>query len=42
MLKEMTIAEASDFLDERDIFEIGDVREATDIEFSLQKQKYAI
>ena len=38
--KEMTIAEASDFFDEHDIFEIGVVREAADIKFSLQKKKY--
>lgn len=36
----MTIAEASDFFDEHDIFEIGEVREAADIKFSLQKKKY--
>jgi len=39
-LKEMTIAEASDFFDEHDIFEIGEVRETTDIKFGLQKKKY--
>jgi hypothetical protein len=39
-LKEMTITEASDFFDEHDIFEIGEVREAADIKFGLQKKKY--
>lgn len=39
-LKEMTIAEASAFFDEHDIFEIGEVRETADIKFGLQKKKY--
>jgi hypothetical protein len=38
--KEMTIAEASRFFDEYDIFEFEDVREVTDIKFKLQKKKY--
>jgi len=38
--KEMTILEASDYLDEHDIFEFEDVREVTDIKFKLQKKKY--
>jgi len=38
--KEMTIAEASNFFDEHDIFEFEDVREVTDIKFKLQKKKY--
>lgn len=38
--KEMTLAEASDFFDEHDIFEFGDVKEVTDIKFKLQKKKY--
>jgi hypothetical protein len=38
--KEMTILEASDYFDEHDIFEFGDVREVTDIKFKLQKKKY--
>ena len=36
--KEMTIAEASSFFDEHDIFEFDDVREVTDIKFKLQKK----
>ncbi|MBU4321166.1 MAG: hypothetical protein Q8N12_09695 [Thermodesulfovibrionales bacterium] len=39
-LKSMTIAEASDFFDEHDLFESGGVREVTDIRFSLKKKKY--
>ncbi len=38
--KEMTIAEASSFFDEHDIFEFEDVREVTDVKFKLQKKKY--
>ncbi len=38
--KEMTITEASDFFDEHDRFEFDEVREVTDIKFSLQKKKY--
>ncbi len=38
--KEMTIAQASDFFDEHDIFEFSGVKEVTDIRFSLQKKKY--
>ena len=38
--KSMTIAEASDFFDEHDLFETGDVKEITDIKFSLKKKKY--
>ena len=34
-IKEMTIAEASDFFDEHDIFEFEDVKEVTDIKFDL-------
>ena len=36
--KEMTIAEASSFFDEHDIFEFDDVREVADIKFKLQKK----
>ena len=39
-IKEMTIAEASDFFDEHDIFEFEDVQEVTDIKFDLRKKKY--
>ena len=39
-MKEMTIAEASDFFDEHDIFEFDEVREVKDIKFRLQKKKY--
>ncbi len=38
--KEMTIAEASDFFDEHDMFEFDDVSEVTDIKFKLKKKKY--
>lgn len=38
--KEMTIAEASEYLDEHDIFEFEDVKEVTDVKFKLQKKKY--
>lgn len=38
--KSMTIAEASDFFDEYDIFEFDDVKEVTDIKFNLEKKKY--
>jgi hypothetical protein len=36
----MTIAEASAYLDEHDIFEFEEVKEVTDIKFKLQKKKY--
>lgn len=36
----MTIADASDFFDERDIFEFEDVKEVTDVKFDLKKKKY--
>lgn len=36
----MTISEAGALYDEHDIFEFDDVREVTDIKFSLQKKKY--
>lgn len=39
-LKSMTIAEASDFFDEHDLFETGDAKEVTVIRFSLKKKKY--
>jgi len=39
-IKEMTIAEASDFFDEHDIFEFEDVKKVTDIKFDLKKKKY--
>jgi hypothetical protein len=35
----MTIAEASDFYDEHDIFETGDAIESTDIKFDLPKKR---
>ena len=38
--KEMTIAEASDFFDEHDIFEFEDVKEVTDVKLDLKKKKY--
>ena len=38
--KEMTIAEASEYFDEHDIFESEDVREVADFKFKLQKKKY--
>ncbi len=38
--KEMTIAEASDFFDEHDMFEFDDVSEVTDVKFKLKKKKY--
>lgn len=38
--REMTIAEASDYFDEHDIFEFDDVRKVTDIKFRLKKKKY--
>ncbi|MEW6109965.1 MAG: CopG family antitoxin [Nitrospirota bacterium] len=37
---EMTIAEASDYFDEHDIFEFEDVKEVSDVKFKLQKKKY--
>jgi hypothetical protein len=36
----MTISEASSYFDENDIFESNNVKEVTDIKFSLQKKKY--
>jgi len=36
----MTIAEASDYFDEHDIFEFEDISEVTDIKFKLEKKKY--
>lgn len=36
----MNIAEASEYFDEHDIFESGDVRVVRDIKFRLQKKKY--
>ena len=39
-LKEMTIAETSDFFDEHDMFEFEGVKEVTDIKFDLKKKKY--
>jgi hypothetical protein len=36
----MTIAEASDYFDEHDMFEFEDVKEIKDIKFKLQKKKY--
>lgn len=38
--KAMTIAEASGFFDEHDIFELDDVKEVTDVKFDLKKKKY--
>ncbi len=37
---EMTIAEASEYFDEHDIFEFEDISEVTDVKFRLQKKKY--
>ncbi len=39
-LKSMTIAEASDYFDDHDIFEFEDTKEVTDMKFKLQKKKY--
>lgn len=39
-LKSMTIAEASDYFDDHDIFEFENTKEVTDIKFKLQKKKY--
>ena len=36
----MTVAEASDFFDEHDIFGFEDVKEVMDIKFDLKKKKY--
>lgn len=36
----MTIAQASDYFDEHDIFGFEGVREVTGIKFKLQKKKY--
>lgn len=38
--REMTIAEASDYFDEHDIFEFEDVKEVSDVKFKLHKKKY--
>ena len=38
--KEMTIAEASEYFDEHDIFDFEDIREVTDMKFRLQKKNY--
>ena len=38
--KDMSIHEASDFWDEHDFGEFDDVREDTEIRFSLKKKKY--
>lgn len=38
--KKFTLEEASDFFDEHDIFELGDVKEVTDFKFHLKKKKY--
>ena len=38
--REMTIAEASDYFDEHDMFEFEDVKEVSDVKFKLQKKKY--
>jgi len=39
-VKDMSLYEASDFWDEHDFIESGDVQEVTDIRFSLRKKKY--
>jgi hypothetical protein len=39
-LKGMTIAVASDYFDEHDIFESENVKEVTDVTFDLKKKKY--
>ena len=39
--REMTIAEASDYFDEHDMFEFEDVKEVSDVKFKLQKKKYS-
>ena len=38
--KDMSIHEASDFWDEHDFGEFDDVREDTELRFSLKKKKY--
>ena len=38
--KDMTVYEASDFLDEHDFGEFNDVREVNEVRFSLKKKKY--
>lgn len=38
--REMTIAEASDYFGEHDIFEFEDVKEVSDVKFKLHKKKY--
>lgn len=38
--KEMTIAEASDYFDEHDIFQFEDVREVKGVKFRLRGKKY--
>ncbi|MDP2645912.1 MAG: CopG family antitoxin [Desulfobacterales bacterium] len=39
-IKDMSIYEASDFWDEHDYCEFGDVKETKEIQFSLKKKKY--
>jgi CopG antitoxin of type II toxin-antitoxin system len=39
-IKDMSLNEASDFWDEHDFGEFDDVREVSDIQFSLKKKKY--
>ncbi len=39
-IKDMSISEASDFWDEHDFGEFDDVREVSDLQFSLKKKKY--
>lgn len=39
-IKDMNIYEASDFWDERDFGEFGDIEETKEIKFSLKKKKY--
>ena len=39
-IKDMSINEASDFWDEHDFGEFDDIREVSEIRFSLKKKKY--
>ena len=39
-IEDMNINDASDFWDEHDFGEFDDVREVSDIQFSLKKKKY--
>ena len=39
-IKDMSINEASDYWDERDFGEFDDVREVSELRFSLKKKKY--